>query len=100
MENRKKAYIKQKKVFSRHAVLDTNQYNCEMLFYDEKNECIILTLVDAELTQLSLDAIYECMIEEQYGSISFMGRILERYHGTHGKTFKIHIENGFYVDKR
>ncbi len=85
-----------KKLLHVGATLDEREHHATVLRYDEKKECIFFLLESGKLTDLSLDAIYECEIQTEEGSISCTGRISERYCGASGKTFKYEIENGFY----
>lgn len=77
-------------------VLAEGVYAGKVLQYDEKEECIYFQLESGNLTELSLDAIYECNIQTEKGQLNCTGRIKERYRGIAGKTFKFEIENGFY----
>ena len=77
-------------------VLDERVYSGVVLGYDEKTECIYLQLESGKLTDLSLDAIYECKIQTESGRQECTGRIKERYCGMAGKIFRFEIENGFY----
>ena len=77
-------------------VLDEGVYSSVILQYDSKKECIFLCLETGKLTDLSLDAIYECRIQTEKEELSCTGRIRERFRGAFGKTFIFEIENGFY----
>ena len=90
------ATICMKKLFRAGDTFDENVYSSEVLQYGEKEECIYLRLQSGRLTDLSLDAIYECKIQTEKGRLHCTGRIKERYRGVTGKTFKFEIENGFY----
>ena len=81
-------------------VLDESVYSGVVLQYDSQKECIFLCLETRKLTDLSLDAIYECRIRTEKEELSCTGRIRERYRGASGKTFIFEIENGFYLEKR
>ena len=85
-----------KKMLLVGAVLDEGKHIASVLRYDENKECIYFLLESGKLTDLSLDAIYECKIQTEESHLSCTGRITERYSGTAGKTFKFDIENGFY----
>jgi len=76
--------------------MDERVYESVVLHYDEKTECIYFQLESGKLTELSLDAIYECSIQTEKEQLDCTGRIIERYRGIAGKTFKFEIENGFY----
>lgn len=96
MGERKKATLKMKKALT-HMVKKTKEsYECSVYKYEEKNDRIYLVLERGELTDLSLDAIYECKIYGQVNEMSLTGRVEERYCGEQGKMLKMHIETGFY----
>lgn len=85
-----------KKMLCIGAVLNEQTHIATVWEYDEKKECIFLLLETGKLTDLSLDAIYDCKIQTEEGGFSCTGRITERYCGAAGKIFKFEIENGFY----
>ena len=77
-------------------LLDVCVYSSVVLQYDEKGEYIYFKLESGKITELSLDAIYECTIHTEKDQSICTGRIKERYCGAAGKIFKFEIENGFY----
>lgn len=85
-----------KKMLRAGVALDERTHIATVLQYDEKKECIFFLLKSGKLTDLSLDAVYECEIQTEEGRLSCTGRIAERYCAATGKTFKFEIENGFY----
>ena len=90
------AVLHMRKTLRVGAVLDESVYSGVVLQYDNRKECIYLRLETGKLTDLSLDAIYECKIRTEKEELSCTGRIRERYRGASGKTFIFEIENGFY----
>lgn len=72
------------------------EYPCSLVSYDEKEEVLYLRLLDGALTEMSLDAVYGCVIEEEEKSLLAEGRILERYRSEAGCMIRMRIENGFY----
>lgn len=72
------------------------EYPCSLVSYDEKEETLCLRLLEGELSEISLDALYECEITEQEGILLAIGRVQERYRSRLGAMLKIYIENGFY----
>ncbi len=106
MQEKKQATLVMKKRLQAGKKLDKNTYICSVHSYSEKTESLCLLLEAGELTDLSLDAIYECNISERQYTIRAMGRIRERYRNECGKILELRIENGFYknriksVDKR
>ena len=90
------ATVCMKKTLRVEDVLDEHVYLTIVQWYDEKKECIYLQLESGKLTDLSLDAIYECKIQTENERQECTGRIKERYCGIEGKIFSFEIENGFY----
>ena len=88
--------LSMKKVLRVGQELDEQVLSASVLKYDEMKECIYFLLESGKLTDLSLDAIYECKIEESGERLECTGRIKERYRGFSGNTCKFEIENGFY----
>lgn len=72
------------------------EHTATVLQYDEKKECIFFLLQTGTLTDISLDALYNCRIQTEKEYLDCTGRITDRYCGMEGKTFKFQIENGFY----
>ena len=96
MKTGDKAVLTMKKVLLANTELDEKNYLCKVLRYEPKQECIYLVLENDLLPALSLDAIYECSIEETEDCIVCTGRIRERYINEFGNILKFEIENGFY----
>lgn len=88
--------IKMRKVLHSGVTLNENAYSCELLQYDEKEECLYLAVDQSELTVFSLDAIYFCEIQTETELLQCTGRIKERSRQKVGKVLKVEIENGFY----
>ena len=96
MQKGNSATLYMKKVLRVGDTLSESAHVGVVLQYDEKEECIYFLLESGKLTELSLDAIYECKIQTEKEQLHCTGRIKERYRGMAGKTFKFEIENGFY----
>ena len=90
------AELKMKKVLRAGDVLRTETYACEVLQMKEEEEVLYLVLKSGELSELSLDCIYQCTVKTDDSDMVCTGRIKERFRGTEGKTLKLQIENGFY----
>lgn len=90
------AELKMKKVLHVGGVIDEKVQICSVLEFDENRECLYFLLQAGELTELSLDTIYECKIKSSDVQTNCTGRIKERYCGSDGKVIKFQIENGFY----
>ncbi len=106
MREKKQAFLTMKKILRAGEKPDEKTYVCSVVDYKEKTECLYLLLQEGSLTDLSLDAVYECRIMEADCEIQSTGRIRARYFCEHGKMLEMRIENGFYknniksVDKR
>lgn len=75
---------------------DEHVYPCTILKYENAEESIWLLLDSDRLSDLSLDAVYECVIQTDDGHLVCEGIIKERYLGEDGKTFRFQIKDGFY----
>ncbi len=89
------ATIKMQKTLCVGTILDEKEYPCEVLQYDEKNELLYLALIGEQLTKISLDAFYECVVEGEE-PISCMCKVHERYLEGTSAVIKLQIKNGFY----
>ena len=93
-----------KKILRAGTTLDQKTYLCSILMYDTRQECIYLVLENGSLPEISLDVIYECVIDQtkeknsqdQSHKLVCTGRVRERYYDEHGQILKLQIENGFY----
>ncbi|MEE1314383.1 MAG: hypothetical protein UHS49_01270 [Faecalimonas sp.] len=90
------AKLQMNKMLKAGESLDENQYLCRVLRFDAKKEWIYLSLEQAELPAISLDAIYSCKIRTAEEQLSCTVRVRERYCGAEGKTLVLVLENGFY----
>lgn len=75
---------------------DERIHLCEFLMYDAKEENLCLVLKAGDLTELSLDALYECRIIGADEQLLCIGRIQNRYCCGAGKVVQLQIANGFY----
>lgn len=96
MKQGNKAALLMKKVLGSATVLDEKTYDCQVLKYDGKEEWIYFVLENEELPAISLDAIYECRIDDTDNQVLCTGRVKERHENAFGKILKFQIENGFY----
>lgn len=85
-----------KKTLCANMEKDEKSYICKILRYDSKCECIYLVLENASITEVTLDAIYDCIIKIGQENVTCTGRIKERYNDEYGQILKFEIENGFY----
>ena len=96
MKTGDKAVLTMKKVLLANTELDEKNYLCKVLRYEPKQECIYLVLENDLLPAVSLDALYECRIQESEKVLICTGRIKERFYNEYGKILELEIENGFY----
>ncbi len=96
MNNGNRVELKMEQIF--HAAQDKNKtiYSCIMLKYQANQEILKLSLDEGELTEISLDAIYECKIFGESSCLICTGRVKERYQNEQGKILILEIQNGFY----
>lgn len=96
MKQGNRAQLIMKKNLCTDMNVDNKIYFCQIIRYDEKQECIYLVLEKEALTDISLDAIYECSIDSTEDVTVCTGRVRERYNDTFGQVLKFEIKNGFY----
>lgn len=101
-----KAAIKMKRALVLGTEQDERKYVCRVLEYEEEEERIYLVLEDGKLEDISLEAVYTCLISGEACGCQCDGIIRERYCQEAGKTVVFEIKNGFYkinlnsVDKK
>lgn len=83
--------------FGEQAAVDETVYECELLRYEKRSECIYLLLKEDALTEISQDAIYRCRLEENDMFCEVTGCIRERYCSEEGNILEFKIENGVYL---
>lgn len=88
--------LKMEKVLKKGMELDTQEYFCEVLSYDEEGQTILFGTLPQVIKDVSLDAVYRCMVSTEQFDISCTGLIKERYESEEGSIIKFYIENGFY----
>lgn len=91
-----KVEIRMNKPLCTGAVLDEQVYLCELLKYDGKKESLYFEVSAAELTEFSLDAVYDCKLQAGTEVLECVGRIKERYCQGNKRILKFQIKNGFY----
>lgn len=75
--------------------LDTT-HTCKVITYKKEEGCIYLLTGKTEVTEFSLDGIYECILLEGEEEVRCTGMIRERYWNKLGKVLVFQIEKGFY----
>ena len=87
--------VKMKKNLKKGVKASALTLECTMYKYEKETDSIYLN-VSCPLTDISLDAIYECKVEEEKNQVKLTGRAIERYVSEDGSIVRIHIETGFY----
>lgn len=88
--------LKMQRTLCEGQTYDARTHLCEFLMYDAREENLCMVLKSGELTELSLDALYECRIKGADEQLLCTGRIQNRYCSEVGKVVQLHIMNGFY----
>lgn len=88
--------MQMKKCFLENAIVDETFYEGTVLLYDANEEKIHIQLVNANLAEISLDAVYDCIIHTLEGLVSCDGTVKERYQNEYGNVLEFLIGNGFY----
>lgn len=88
--------VTMEKVLKKGLELDNKEYFCEILSYDEESQMLHLGCERKVLTELSLDARYRCLCEEDEYEVYCLGLIRERFENEEGSVVQFFIENGFY----
>ena len=88
--------LKMLQSFLKDSVPDENKYSCKVIHYLPEKELLYLLTGKSELTEYSLDAIYQCDIKTEDDRVRCKGIILERYWNELGKILVFQVKNGFY----
>ena len=91
-----KAELKMVRTLTIDAVFDEEIRNCKVFKYDAEEDFMQLLLEDGNLSEISLDAKYDCCVTLKKESISCSGVVRERFHCEKGSMLIFEIENGFY----
>lgn len=84
------------RTFGACAEVDKKVYECELIRYEKRSECIYLVLKEDALPEISGDAIYKCRLKDEGGLCDVTGCIRERYRSEEGNILEFKIENGVY----
>ena len=90
------ANLSMKRVILGDGYFDDTVYTCKIVRYIPEKECIYLLTGKTELPAFSLDALYECKIQNDEEILECEGFIKERYMSKMGKVLVFQIQNGFY----
>ena len=89
------ASLRMKRVILQNGYFDETTYNCEIITYNPKEECIYLLTGKYELPLFSLDGVYACILETEE-ELKCEGVIRERYFNRLGNVVVFYVRNGFY----
>ena len=90
------AALRMTRLILKDGLFDDTVRQCKVIAYNSGEESIYLSTEDAELPDLSLDGVYECVIDAGDTRTSCSGVILERYKSGTGKIIVFRVQNGFY----
>ena len=76
--------------------IDPAVYKCTVIEYHKELEQVHLLQRTGEITDISLDAVYECRIQTLQGESVCTGTVKERYENRAGMILILQIVNGFY----
>jgi len=88
--------LKMEKLLLEREEMDMKRYRAGAIMYDESNESVYLKLEEGELTDLSLDAVYECQLFMEEETVLWSGVITKRYCSNVGKMLYMKIISGFF----
>ena len=86
--------LKMERSILRDGIYDEDDYEASVLRYQGQEEYMYLSVEEYDLPEFSLDAVYECFIQEE--GISCFGIIVERFRQSGDCVIKYKIQNGFY----
>ena len=75
---------------------DETEYKCTVIEYHKEKEQVHLIMSTGNLTDISLDAVYECRIRTLKCDAVCTGVIKERYVNHAGMILILQVTNGFY----
>ncbi|MCI8639598.1 MAG: hypothetical protein HFG41_10820 [Coprococcus sp.] len=96
MYDGEKAAISMIQYFKDDKELDETEYQCTVIEYQKDLEQVHLLMNTGKVTDISLDAVYECRIQGMAGEAVCNGIITERYINRAGIILILQVMNGFY----
>ena len=81
---------------SSDGLFDEVIHKCQVYKYDAEEDYMFLALKEGELTDISLDAVYQCYISTRKELINCSGMVKERYQCKYGNFVVFKITDGFY----
>jgi len=91
-----KAVISMIQCFKEGMEIDNRTYKCTVIEYQKEKEQVHLLMSSGNITDISLDGVYECRIQTLQGEAVCTGTIKERYENRAGMIMIFQIINGFY----
>lgn len=86
--------------YSSDGMFDEVVHKCQIYKYDAEEDYMFLVLKEGELTEISLDAIYQCYISTRKELINCSGTVKERYQCKYGNFIVFKISDGFYKSEK
>ena len=91
--------LKMEKSYSSDGIFDEVVHKCQVYKYDAEEDYMFLVLKEGKLTDISLDAVYQCYISTRKELINCSGTVKERYQCKYGDFIVFMISDGFYQMK-
>lgn len=88
--------LQMEKVISADGVFDDATHHFQVYQYDVEEDYIYLQMKEGSLTEISLDAKYQCYISTKKELLFCTGVVKERFQSENGDIIVFRIENGFY----
>lgn len=88
--------LEMKKMLLTDGILEPKIFHGHVWRYGKEEECLYLQLEDENLSAISLDAVYECRVQEGRQMFTATGKVRERYCNEAGEILEFRIQNGFY----
>ena len=88
--------LKIEKNYLSDSMFDDVLHKCQVYKYDAEEDYMFLALKEGALTDVSLDAVYQCYIATRKELINCSGTIKERYQCKYGDFIVFKISDGFY----
>ena len=92
-----KVDLQMERIISADGIFDETTRYFKVKRYETDDDFMTLLAKDSDLTVLSLDAKYHCVIHNGAEKLHCSGMIRERYQNEDGNIVLFRIENGFYM---
>lgn len=88
--------MQMRRPISEECQLDESTYHGKIIKYDNHEERIHIAVQTEHVEELSLDAVYECIMIAKEEQFSCDGMMKERYKNENGDMVEFLVDNGFY----